>query len=219
MTKSNEMSKPFKLTFGEEIGNSISHGVMWVLILCFLPYYAIRSYLIGGTIYAVGASVFLICLFFLFLASSLYHLAPYNTTYKYVYRKLDHIMILLAIAGSYTPVCLIVMANKIGILILIIEWIMAIAGILLKAISSKSHAKLSMTIYMVMGWMAIFVLPSIIKNTSLPFLLFLLLGGIMYSIGALFYSHPEKRFFHFVWHIFIILASICHMIAILYCMV
>ena len=66
MTKSSDMAHPFKLTFGEEIGNSISHGVMWVLILFSLPYYAIRSYLIGGIPYAVGASVFLICLFFMF---------------------------------------------------------------------------------------------------------------------------------------------------------
>ena len=93
---------------------------------------------------------------------------------------------------------------------------MAIAGILLKAISSKSHAKLSMTIYMVMGWLAIFVIPAILRNASLAFFLMILLGGVMYTIGAIFYSHPEKRFFHFVWHIFIILASICHMIAILY---
>ena len=97
----------------------------------------------------------------MFLASSLYHLQPYDTTYKYVFRKLDHIMILLAIAGSYTPVCLVVMHNAVGYVILAIEWIMAIAGILLKAISSKSHAKLSMTIYMVMGWLAIFVIPAI----------------------------------------------------------
>lgn len=216
MTKSSDMAHPFKLTFGEEIGNSISHGVMWVLILFSLPYYAIHSYLIGGIPYAVGASVFLICLFFMFLASSLYHLQPYDTTYKYVFRKLDHIMILLAIAGSYTPVCLVVMHNAVGYVILAIEWIMAIAGILLKAISSKSHAKLSMTIYMVMGWLAIFVIPAILRNASLAFFLMILLGGVMYTIGAIFYGHPEKRFFHFVWHIFIILASICHMIAILY---
>lgn len=216
MTKSSDMAHPFKLTFGEEIGNSISHGVMWVLILFSLPYYAIRSYLIGGIPYAVGASVFLICLFFMFLASNLYHLQPYDTTYKYVFRKLDHIMILLAIAGSYTPVCLVVMHNAVGYVILAIEWIMAIAGILLKAISSKSHAKLSMTIYMVMGWLAIFVIPAILRNASLAFFLMILLGGVMYTIGAFFYGHPEKRFFHFVWHIFIILASICHMIAILY---
>ena len=95
MTKSSDMAHPFKLTFGEEIGNSISHGVMWVLILFSLPYYAIRSYLIGGIPYAVGASVFLICLFFMFLASSLYHLQPYDTTYKYVFRKLDHMPLVM----------------------------------------------------------------------------------------------------------------------------
>lgn len=214
--KSLSMKRPFKLTFGEELGNSVSHGIMWILLLCLLPYYAVRSYLIGGTTYAIGSSIFIICLCMMFLCSCLYHLQPYGTTHKYIFRKLDHIMIVLAIAGTYTPVCLVLMHNFPGYVILAIEWIMAVAGILLKAISNKAHPKLSMTIYMVMGWLAIFVLPSMIRQAGWPFFGLILGGGVLYSIGAVFYSHPEKRYFHFVWHLFIILASVVHMIAILY---
>lgn len=217
--KSLSMAHPFRLTFGEEVANSISHGVMALSLLGLLPYYAIRSYNMAGTRYAFGTSVFIICLFFMFLCSCLYHLQPYETNYKYVFRKLDHIMILLAIAGSYTPVCLTLVGGWKGIFILIVEWAMVVFGVLLKAISSQSHAKLSMLIYMVMGWMAVLILPTLIKNASLPFFVLILAGGILYSIGAVFYSHPEKRYFHFVWHLCIVAASICHMLAILYCMV
>ena len=155
----------------------------------------------------------------MFLGSSLYHIAPYDTTYKYVFRKLDHIMILLAIAGTYTPVCMVLLDNTIGYVLLIIEWVIALAGILLKTISNKAHMKLSMTIYMVMGWLAVIMLPTLLQKASLAFFGMILLGGVMYSIGAIFYSHPEKKYFHFIWHLFIVFASICHMIAILYLMI
>lgn len=217
--KSNDMAHPFKLSFGEETANAISHGVMWILLLGAIPYYAVRSYLIGGSRYAWGSSVFLICIFLMFLGSSLYHISPYDTTYKFVFRKLDHIMILLAIAGTYTPVCVVLLNNTLGYVVLGVEWIMVIAGVLLKSISSKAHPKLSMTIYMIMGWLAILILPTLLQKASPAFFGMILLGGIMYSIGAVFYSHPEKRYFHFVWHLFIVFASICHMIAILYLMV
>jgi len=93
---------------------------------------------------------------------------------------------------------------------------MVLAGVLLKSISNKKHKVLSMTIYMVMGWMAIFILPSLMANTNWIFMTLLVTGGILYTIGAFFYAHPEKNFFHFTWHILIVLASICHLIAILY---
>ena len=125
-------------------------------------------------------------------------------------------MILLAIAGTYTPICLKLMNNWKGYTILAIEWVMVIMGILLKSIATKTYPKLSMTIYMVMGWLAIFILPTLIKKTQPIFIILIALGGIMYTIGTFFYSKPQKRYFHFVWHIFIILASICHLLAILY---
>lgn len=218
MKKSNSMRSPYPLTFGEEIGNSISHGVMAILLLFLLPYYSVRAYIRGGIVEVIVTSVFLICLLFMFSGSCLYHCMPHNTTHKYVFRKLDHIMILLAIAGTYTPICLNLMHNTTGYIILCIEWIMVLFGILLKAIANKSYPILSMIIYMVMGWLALFIVPTLIKHSNLPFMALIVLGGLLYTIGTFFYSKPQKRFFHFVWHILIILASISHMIAILYFM-
>ena len=202
----------------KKLGIVLRMGVMGILILFSLPYYSVRAYLRGGAIETLGTAVFLICLLFMFCGSCLYHSMPHETTHKYVFRKLDHIMILLAIAGTYTPICLQLMNNWKGYVILAIEWVMVIAGILLKSIATRSYPKLSMTIYMIMGWLAIFILPTLIRETKPIFIILIALGGVMYTIGTFFYSKPQKKFFHFVWHIFIILASICHMIAILYFM-
>ena len=149
MNKKDSMRYVYPLCFGEEVGNCITHGVMALLILFALPYYSVRTYLQGGAIKTFGTAVFLICLLFMFTGSCLYHSMPHETTHKYVFRKLDHIMILLAIEGTYTPICLNLMNNWKGYTILAIEWIMVIAGILLKSIATKSYPKLSMVIYMV----------------------------------------------------------------------
>lgn len=212
------MRNPYRLSFGEELANSVSHGVMGIIILLTLPYYTVRSYQISGWNYTIGVSVFLIGMFFMFMTSCLYHTSQYGTTYKYVMRKLDHIMIVVAIAGTYTPVCLNFLNNKWGLVLLAIEWSMALAAILLKAIAKKSYPKISMGIYMLMGWLAIFFVPQLLQKEALPFMGLVLLGGIFYSIGAVFYTQPKKRYFHFIWHLFIILASVSHMIAILYFM-
>lgn len=219
MKTNDSMKHIYPLKFSEEVGNCISHGVMGLLLLFSLPYFSIYAYQKGGAKFAIGIAVYFICLYFMFTVSCLYHAMKHETTHKYIFRKLDHIMILLAIAGTYTPICLSLMDNIWGILILIIEWLMVLAGILLKAISSKAHPKLSMTIYMVMGWMAVLVIPVLIQKGSIPFLVFIILGGILYTIGTLFYRKPQKYMFHFVWHIFIVLASISHLLAILFFMI
>ena len=98
------MRYTFRLSFGEEVANAISHGVMAILTLFCLPAFAVYSYASDGVLRAVGTSIYLISMFFMFLISTIYHSMPYGSSQKYVFRKLDHIAILLAIAGSYTPV-------------------------------------------------------------------------------------------------------------------
>lgn len=212
------MRDMYKLGLGEEVANCVTHGIMALLCIITLPAAAIYSYLIGNVIRSVGVSVYIICLFLMFLISTLYHCMPFGTTHKYVFRKLDHICIYFAIAGSYTPIALCVIGGKQSIIILTIEWISVIGGILLKSLSSKSFPKLSMTIYMIMGWTAIFFLPTLLKNTSFLFMSLILGGGIMYTIGAIFYGKPQYEYFHSIWHICINIASILHFIAIVFIM-
>lgn len=211
------MRDMFKLTFGEEVGNAVSHGVMAILCLFFLPFAAVYSYRIDGITRSVGVSIFIICLLMMFLVSTIYHSMAYDSEQKYVFRKLDHICIYLAIAGSYTPIALCVVDGWVSILILVLEWGAVLAGVLLKSISKKSYPKLSVTIYLVMGWTAIFFIPALLQQASLLFLSFIVLGGVMYSLGVIFYS-KQKKFFHFIWHLFINAASILHVIAIVFFM-
>ncbi len=212
------MRDMYKLGLGEEIANCVTHGVMALLCIMLLPATAVYSYLIGGTIRSVGVSIYIVCLFLMFIVSTLYHCMPFGTTHKYVFRKLDHICIYFAIAGSYTPIALCVIGGKQSIIILAIEWIAVIGGVLLKSISSKSLPKLSMTIYMIMGWTALFFLKPLLQNTSLLFLGLIVGGGIMYTIGAIFYSNPQHKYFHSIWHVCINIASILHFIAIVFLM-
>ena len=138
------MREMFRLSFGEEVGNAVSHGVMAVITFILLPLFAVYSYIQGGVIRAAGTSIYLMCMFFMFLTSTIYHSMSYGSPQKYVFRKLDHIGILFAIAGSYTPVCLSLIQGTSGIVILIIEWSMVLAGVLLKAIAKRSYPILSM---------------------------------------------------------------------------
>ena len=216
--ESKMMDQPFRLSFGEEVGNAISHGVMMFALLFTLPYYVIRGYLMWGTPGAWGISIYFISMMFMFGTSCLYHIMPYGTPYTSVFRRLDPMMILLAIAGTYTPICLVMLPNWIGWTVLAIEWSMVVAGILLKSLTSRRLKVLSLTVYMVMGWLALAILPTLLRESSWIFLLLIVLGGVMYTIGVFFYNNPQKRFFHFTWHIFIVLASLCHLAAILYFM-
>ena len=211
------MKDLLKLSFKEEVFNCITHGVMATIVLLLIPICAVYSYTIGGTLRVFAISIFTISLFLMFLVSTLYHAMDFNSPHKFVFRILDHIFIYVAIAGSYTPVALCVIQEIEGIIILIVQWAMVLVGILYKSLSKRSLPKLSLTIYLVMGWTAIFFIPSLLNNANTLFLGFIVSGGILYSIGAYFYSRKWK-FSHSIWHIFISLAATTHFLAIVFFM-
>lgn len=212
------MEGTFHLSFKEEVFNCITHGIMAFIMLILIPFSAIYSYHFHGIICAVGVSVFTICLFLMFLTSTLYHSMEYTSPHKAIFRILDHIFIYFAIAGTYTPVALYMIQGWEGIVILVVQWSMVLIGILYKSISTKSLPKLSLTIYMTMGWIAVLFLPALLKNANAAFLSLIIAGGILYTIGAYFYAKKDMHYTHVIWHIFISLASICHFIAIVFCM-
>lgn len=209
------MKSSAHLGFREEAGNAISHGVMMLFFLFALPYFAVHAWILGGLPRCVGTSIYTICMILMFGGSCLYHIMPYDTPWRYVFRKLDHISILLAIAGSYTPIILVLCRNWLGYAVLAAEWILVIAGIVLKSFSEKAFPKLSMSMYMTMGWLAVLLIPMLIKDAGWIFLSLIVLGGIFYSIGAIFYAR-RRPYDHFIWHLMILLASIAHMIAIVW---
>ena len=211
------MKNIIQLSFGEEVANSITHGVMAVICLILLPIVSIKGYLDGGIIQAFGISVFIISIFLMFLVSCLYHSMKYETGQKTVFRILDHCFIYVAIAGSYTPIALCVIEGWQGILVLILQWGMVLAGVLYKSIARKSYPTISITIYLIMGWVAILFIPVLLKKASIQLMIFILLGGIFYSIGTFFYGKQYKiKYFHMIWHFFINIGAISHIIGIIF---
>ncbi len=202
--------------FKVELWNSITHGCMAFIVLLLIPFSAVYSYQIGGALQAFSVSVFTICIFLMFLISTLYHAMEHEKIHKDIFRILDHIFIYFAIAGSYTPVALCLIQGIEGIIILVIQWTMVLVGILYKSISLKSLPKLSLAIYLIMGWTAVLFLPSLVRNASTLFLIFIVGGGVFYSIGAYFYAKKNMVYNHVIWHIFIAIASIMHYIAIVF---
>jgi hemolysin III len=206
-------------TFGEEIANSVSHGVMALATLLLLPFAAVWSYTHAtgnATVAAIDVSIFVVSIFLMFLVSTLYHSMHPKSRHKEVFHILDHIFIYFAIAGSYTPIALSVIGGWQGTAIVIIQWAMVLFGIFYKSLSRHSIPAVSLTIYLIMGWTIIFFFPLFIRQASAPLLILIAAGGIFYTLGAWFYAKKGFRYHHLVWHLLINIAVACHFTAIVF---
>ena len=205
-------------TFGEEIANTVSHGVMALVSLAALPFAAVWAYVhdAQGVLAAVSVSVFVISIFLMFLASTLYHSMDPSSRHKEVFHILDHIFIYVAIAGSYTPIALSVIGGWQGVVIAVVQWAMVLFGIFYKSLSRRSIPAVSLTIYLVMGWTILFFLPLFIRRASVPLLWLIAAGGVLYTVVAWFYARKGFRYHHLVWHLLINLAVACHFVGIVF---
>ena len=204
-------------TLSEEKANTISHGAMAALILLALPFAAIWAYTHYGLVAAFTVSIYVISIFLMFMSSTVYHVMSPNTTHKLVTNVLDHSMIYIAIAGTYTPIAINTIGGWQGIVIVSIQWTMAILGVVYKSVAINKFPKLSLIIYLVMGWvMVIFIVP-FVRNAPWQLMMFILIGGALYSIGSVFYAKKGWfRYHHLVWHIFINLAMATHFVGVVF---
>lgn len=196
--------------------NGFSHlagAVLSVLGLIFL----IRCALNYGTArYLVSFIIFGSSLILLYSASALYHLVQISDKVTTVLRYIDHMMIYVLIAGTYTPICLISLQGIKGTILLVSIWVMAAAGIIVTGFWLDAPRYLSTLIYAIMGWLVIVALPNLIPAITLPGFVWLLAGGVLYSIGAVIYglkrpNLPNKLLgFHEIFHLFILAGSFCH---------
>lgn len=215
MAKKKEIYQP---TVGEEVANAVSHGFMSLAALAALPFAAVWAYVHDpdGVLASVSVSVFVISIFLMFLTSTLYHSMNPASKHKAVFHILDHILIYVAIAGSYTPIALSVIGGWQGIVITILQWTMVLFGIFYKSLSRRSIPAVSLTIYLVMGWTIVFFLPLFVRQASTPLLVLIALGGVLYTLGAWFYARKGFRYHHMVWHLLINLAVVSHFIGIVF---
>ena len=200
----------------EEIFNAVSHIVGGAISLIGLIIGIIFS---KNTIICLSMIIYGLSLILLYTMSSLYHFLGRNKA-KLVFRIFDHCSIFLLIAGTYTPICLGSLQEKspLGIIILIILWVLAIIGITLNAIMMNKVKIVSMVIYLTMGWCAIIVLKPVIELLGLKGFLWILGGGIIYTIGAILYMLAKKGHIlhgHCIWHIFVLMGSLIQYIGIL----
>lgn len=201
-------------SLGEEIANSISHGVGALMAIGATPFLILKAIPLGA-IAIVGASVFGATMIILYSASTLYHAFPHSRT-KRVFQVLDHSSIFLLIAGTYTPFTLSVLQGAWGWTLFGIVWILAIFGVILKSIGGAGTSRLSIALYLGMGWLAVAAVKPLWTSLSGWGLFWLLAGGIFYSAGVIFFAYDHRiRYGHFIWHLFVLAGTISHVVAIL----
>ena len=202
-------------TLGEEIGNAVTHGVGAALSITGLILLIIKG-LRGERYELMSYIIFAVSAIILYLMSTLYHSMAMETKAKQIFRKLDHITIYLLIAGTYTPFSLLAIGGETGLWIFIGLWATAFIGTLLNIFAFGKFRALHMILYLGMGWVAIFFMPQIIASMDTLGVIFLIVGGVMYTLGVLFYGLKLFKYTHMVWHIFVIFGTVFHFFAIYY---
>lgn len=200
---------------GEEIANAVSHGVGLLLAVIAAPVLVVAAVQRGGVAETVGASVFAATMVLVYLTSTLYHALPRNRA-KQVFRTLDHGAIFLLIAGTYTPFTLGPLRGTWGSSLLGLVWVLALAGVVFKAVGGVRYPKLSTSLYVAMGWLIIVVIEPFWLNVPASGFFWLLAGGIAYTAGVAFFAPTGIRYGHLVWHLFVIAGTACHFAAVLW---
>lgn len=203
-------------TIKEEIWNCIIHGIGIGLSIAGLVILVVFSALHGNAWAVVSSSIFGASMIVLYSSSTIYH-AVASEKWKKRLKKLDHISIFYLIAGTYTPFLLINLRGALGWTLFGIVWGLALIGTFLKLLTSGSGTKVwSISLYLSMGWMIIFASKSLFQNLSTLGAVFLILGGIFYTLGIFFYIWKSKKYTHAVWHFFVLAGTIMHFFSVLY---
>lgn len=192
----------------EEKWNVISHAIG--VVLAFLGLILLLLYSQNkSSLSKISIVIYAFTLIFLYMASTIYH-AVSKVKWKSFFRILDHIGIYLLIAGTYTPVALISLVNKNGWLIFWIVWAIALLGTILKIFFTGKYERTSLLLYLLMGWLIIFDFNNLLQVQSLQGIVLLILGGVFYSLGTIFYAIEKIPFNHTIWHFFVLAGSIFH---------
>lgn len=203
-------------TWGEELANTISHGIGFLLAVASLPILVHFAAQRGSTVNVVAASVFSATMILLYLVSALYHAVPPGTAKRWL-NRLDHAAIYLFIAGSYTPFVLGVLRGGWGWALFGVVWTCAALGMAAKLLDRLKHPLWSTGLYVAMGWVAVFAIEPMLERMAGTGLLWLLAGGLSYTAGAVVFLFDSKlRYAHFVWHLFVMAGSTCHFFAALW---
>lgn len=199
---------------GEEIANSVSHGIGLVAAIVGTPFLILHAVALGNNGFLVGAIFFLATVFLLYLASTLYHAFPMGKT-KRVFQVIEHSSIFLLVAGTYMPFTFGVLRGVWGWTLFGLVWGLALFGIALKIFNKGSHPFLSTGLYLLIGWVVVVALDPIIARVPTPGLVLLVAGGLSYTMGVVFFVTDSRiRYGHFIWHLFVMAGTVCHYFAV-----
>jgi hemolysin III len=200
------------VTRGEEIANSITHGVGAVLSIAGLVTLIVGAALRGNAWHIVTCSIYGATLVLLYVASTLYHALPEGRA-KHVFLILDHSAIYLLIAGTYTPLTLVTLRGGWGWALFGFVWGLAVLGIVFKSLFVGRLAILSTIVYILMGWCALIAIRPLLQVLPWNAFLWLLAGGLAYTLGVIFFA-SKYRYAHTIWHLFVLAGSACHFVAV-----
>jgi hemolysin III len=202
------------LSLEEEIANSLTHGVGLVAFTFALPILVAAAAQRGDALQMIGCTVFAVSLVLLYAASTVYHALPPSRA-KRLFRTLDHIAIYLVIASSYTPFLLGVLRGPFGWTLCAVVWGLAALGILHKLLLGMRFPRASTAFYLGMGWLAVVAIGPLTQHLPTAGLAWLAAGGLLYTVGVVFYAWERLRYGHVVWHLFVLGGSACHFVAVL----
>lgn len=210
-----EENKPVKrYSLGEEIFNSVTHGVGSLLSIAGTAVLIVLAAIYSNAWGVVSCAIYGASLIILYTMSTLYHAITHPKA-KAFFRIMDHNTIFFLIAGTYTPITLVALRGALGWVLFGIVWGAAALGIVLNSINLEKFRKPSVVCYIAMGWVVIIAIKPMLENVSALSLWFLLIGGICYTGGIIFYAIKSKKYFHSVWHIFTVAGSVFHYFSIL----
>jgi hemolysin III len=203
-------------SLGEEVANSISHGLGLVAAIIGTPFLILSAIDYADISFIVGVSVFSATMIVLYLASTVYHAMPRGKA-KYVFQVIDHSAVYLLIAGTYTPFMLGVLEGVWGWSLLAAVWTLALVGVGLKAFGKASHPAVSTTLYVILGWLILIAIKPLVALMEPNGLLLLVLGGVLYTLGVVFFVIDSRlRYGHFIWHLFVVGGTVSHYFSIFY---
>lgn len=202
-------------SFREEIANSLSHGAGLVAALVATPFLITAAARRGNAAFLAGAIVFAMTVLVLYLGSTLYHALPKGRA-KRVFRIVDHCAIYLLIAGTYTPFTLGVLSGVWGWSLLVLVWSLAALGITLEVTGGLRHPGWSLALYLAMGWLVVVAIKPLSLHLPAAGFIWLVAGGLAYTLGVIFYTAKGLRFGHLVWHLFVLAGTFCHFTAVLF---
>jgi hemolysin III len=207
--------KPYKYSLAEDIANSVTHGVGAAFSIAGLTLLVVLASLKGDPWRIVSLSIYGSTLVALYLTSTLYH-GIQSPRAKEVFRRLDHIAIFLLIAGTYTPFTLVTIRGGTGWFLFATVWTLAVIGVLMTAFFMGRFEKVSLALYLGMGWVALLTIKPAMAAFPMWGMIGVLLGGLFYTLGVVFYSWERLPFNHSIWHVFVLAGSVSHFFTILF---